>query len=51
MILITNGNISRYFAETLVLLFFPGSKFPEEGDNSGIRVELNVREEQRQTTG
>lgn len=44
MTLITNGCISRYFAETLVLLFFPGSKFPKEGDISGERVELMVME-------
>lgn len=44
MTLITNGYISRYFAETLVLLFFPGSKFPKEGDTSGECVELTVTE-------
>lgn len=51
MNLIINGNISRYFAETLVLLFFPGSKFPAQGDNSGVRVELAVQEEDEKTTG
>lgn len=34
MTLYTHGDISRYYAETLVLLFFPGSKFPE-GDVGG----------------
>jgi len=34
MTLYTSGDISRYYAETLVLLFFPGSKFPE-GDIGG----------------
>lgn len=49
MTLITNGYISRYFAETLVLLFFPGSKFPKEGDDSGERVELTVVESDKVT--
>lgn len=51
MKLIISENISRYFAETLVLLFFPGSKFPAEGDDSGICVELTVQETVGKTTG
>ncbi len=51
MNLIIGGNISRYFAETLVLLFFPGSKFPVGGDDSGICVELTVQETDGKTTG
>ena len=41
MRLTVNGPLSRYFAETLVLLFFPGSKFPEQ-DDSGMGVEISV---------
>lgn len=51
MILVTSGHISRYFAETLVLLFFPGAKFPKEGDDAGIRVELTVTEDDTQVCG
>lgn len=51
MKLITNGPVSRYFAETLALLFFPGAKFPREGDDSGVCVELSVTEEDTQVCG
>lgn len=51
MILVTSGHISRYFAETLVLLFFPGAKFPKVGDDTGIRVELTVTEDDTQICG
>ena len=44
MTLYTSANISRYYAETLVLLFFPGSKFPE--DNSGGEPLVNISVEE-----
>lgn len=44
MNLITKGNISRYYAETLVLLFFPGSKFPKEENKGDISVYMSVEE-------
>ena len=44
MTLYTEGNISRYYAETLVLLFFPGSKFPEDGSGGEPVVRMSVCE-------
>lgn len=44
MTLYTEGNISRYYAETLVLLFFPGSKFPEDGSGGEPVVRMSVIE-------
>ena len=44
MNLIIDGNISRYYAETLVLLFFPGSKFPAFEDDSAPTVRMSVDE-------
>lgn len=45
MILNVDGDISRYYAESLVLLFFPGSKFPEDStlDTDKIKVDITVR--------
>ena len=42
MTLYIEGNISRYYAETLVLLFFPGSKFPEDGSGGEPVVTMSV---------
>ena len=36
------GNVSRYYAETLCLLFFPGSKFPEDGTGGEPVVTLRL---------
>ncbi len=44
MTLYTEGEISRYYAETLVLLFFPGSKFPEDGSGGEPVIKMAVRE-------
>ncbi len=48
MILEINGNISRYYAESLVLLFFPGSKFPEDStlDTDKIKVSVTAKEKE-----
>lgn len=53
MILEINGNISRYYAESLVLLFFPGSKFPEDPtqDCDKIKVTMSVWEHDATATG
>lgn len=42
MTLYTEGNISRYYAETLVLLFFPGSKFPVDGSGGEPVIRMTV---------
>ncbi len=42
MILNVSGNISRYYAESLVLLFFPGSKFPEDSTLDTDRIIVNI---------
>lgn len=42
MILNVNGNISRYYAESLVLLFFPGSKFPEDSTLDTDKIIVNI---------
>ena len=44
MILNINGELSRYYAESLILLFFPGSKFPEDSalDTDKITVTITV---------
>ncbi len=42
MILNVNGDISRYYAESLVLLFFPGSKFPEDSTLDTDKIEVNI---------
>lgn len=53
MILKTNGDLSRYYAESLVLLFFPGSKFPEDSslDTDRIEVALSVSQEKGTAKG
>ncbi len=51
MNLITKGNISRYYAETLVLLFFPGSKFPKDETGEGLSVYMSVEEEGDRVVG
>lgn len=51
MTLYTEGNISRYYAETLVLLFFPGSKFPEDKSGGEPIVSMSVREDNGQFIG
>ena len=53
MILKINGELSRYYAESLVLLFFPGSKFPEDSslDTDRIEVVLSVSEEKGTVVG
>ncbi|MBE6587196.1 MAG: coproporphyrinogen dehydrogenase HemZ [Ruminococcaceae bacterium] len=51
MTLYTEGNISRYYAETLVLLFFPGSKFPEDGSGGEPIVRISVLEEDGKAVG
>lgn len=47
MILENSDNLSRYYAESLVLLFFPGSKFPEDSsldtDKINVRVTAQVK--------
>ena len=42
MILNINGDISRYYAESLVLLFFPGSKFPEDSTLDTDKIIVNI---------
>lgn len=51
MNLITKGDISRYYAETLVLLFFPGSKFPKEEKAGDICIYMSVEEGDNGVTG
>ena len=35
MIIRINGNIKKYYVETLAMMFFPGVRFPEnENDNT-----------------
>ena len=51
MTLYNNGNISRYYSETLVLLFFPGSKFPEDGSGGEPVVTMTVAEENGRVRG
>ena len=42
MILNVDGDISRYYAESLVLLFFPGSKFPEDSTLDTDKIKVNI---------
>ncbi len=53
MILEINGKISRYYAESLVLLFFPGSKFPENPtqDCDNIKITMSVWEHDGTASG
>ncbi len=53
MILKLNEGISKYYAESLVLLFFPGSKFPEDStlDADRIVITMSVSEENETATG
>lgn len=46
MTLEINGDISEYYAETLALLFFPGSKFPKDGTGGFplLSVELSEKD-------
>ncbi len=44
MTLNIKGNISRYYGETLCLLFFPGSGFPEDGTGGEPCVTLELFE-------
>ena len=38
-----NGEVKRYYVQTLLMLFFPGEKYAEEDDGSGKRAVINVR--------
>ena len=65
MILRINGNIKRYYVETLLMIFFPGAKFPEneeetdetvvatvsltENDGS-VRAEVELKQGEKKTT-
>lgn len=51
MTLYTEGKISRYYSETLVLLFFPGSKFPGDGSGGEPCVTMSVTEENGNIVG
>lgn len=42
MTLISDEKLSRYYAESLALLFFPGSKFPTDGSGGHPIVTINV---------
>ena len=42
MILRINGNISRYYVETLCMVFFPGATFSEKEEPGGGVPEVNV---------
>ena len=42
MTLITDGSVSKYSAQALALLFFPGSGFPEDGSGGEPVMELSV---------
>ncbi len=50
MILNINGDISRYYAESLTLLFFPGSKFPEDSSLDTDKITVNMFAELRDET-
>lgn len=45
MTLNITGNISSYYAQTLALLFFPGSKFPDGGSGGDPIVNVSLNEE------
>ena len=53
MILEFDSHISKYYAESLVLLFFPGSKFPDDPtqDCDNIKVTMSVLEHDETATG
>ena len=53
MILEISGGISKYYAESLALLFFPGSKFPENPtlDCDNIKITMSVCEHNGTATG
>lgn len=44
MKLIINGNINRYYVQTLCMLFFPGAKYSEKEESDDISVTVNVTE-------
>ncbi len=44
MKLIISGNVSSYYAETLCLLFYPGSHFSDKDDTDGITVSVSLEE-------
>lgn len=45
MTLNISENISSYYAQTLALLFFPGSKFPDDGSGGDPTVTVRLDEE------
>ncbi len=45
MKLIINGNINRYYVQTLCMLFFPGAKYSENNESDDIVVTMNVTED------
>lgn len=51
MILITDNTISRYYAESLVLLYFPGAKFPSAPLPGESKVELYSAADGDEITG
>jgi oxygen-independent coproporphyrinogen-3 oxidase len=46
MKLIINGNINKYYVQTLCMLFFPGAKFSEKEESDDITVIMNVTEDE-----
>ena len=50
MILNIHGEISRYYAESLTLLFFPGSKFPEDSSLDTDKITVDMHAELRDKT-
>ena len=42
MILKVNGNIKPYYVETLVMLFFPGAKFPQDEQETDETVVISL---------
>lgn len=51
MTLITDSSVSKYSAQALVLLFFPGSSFPEDSGGGEPTVTLSVSDDGGVLTG
>ena len=39
-----NGDLNVYYVQMLCMIFFPGVKFSEEGDDDGYSIDVSIRE-------
>lgn len=38
------GDLNKYYVQTLCMIFFPGVKFSDEGDDDGLEISVRIKE-------